>query len=107
VLSGELELMATVVSSKKVPSGVVNGIRFSIDSDEQTLSDFGFVGDFYHYCYIGQHREEDALSSHGLLLQLIGDGTFIRRGLLSILGEEGRTSIWLSKEAQRTKIRIL
>jgi hypothetical protein len=110
VLGGELEFFATIVNSSKVPREIVMGIQISIDCevfDGQSLRALEFVSDSYHYFYIGEHPEKNAYRSFGLLLQTVGDGTFVRRGLLLVRGVDARASIWLSKEALRMDVRIV
>jgi hypothetical protein len=106
VLGGELEFMATVTHSSKVSREIAGKIEIQIDweaSGEKSLDDLKYVGDLYYYLYIGLA----STYSYGLLLQCMGDGTFIRRVLLSIEERDTAAVIWLSEHAQRMKVRII
>jgi len=111
VLGGELDLIATFTHSLIIPQATINKFDVVIDrsswksSDLPRISDTNeFLGEFYYYLYIGK---ANSTYSFGLLLQSMGDGMFIRKGLLHVSSKDAGASIWLSEQAQRMKLRLL
>jgi hypothetical protein len=116
VLGGELELMATVTHSPSIHRTAIEAINFSIDCDGRGVSEIPsrhirgtdeFVSESYYYVYLGNTDHKGDRSSFGLLLQSVGNGTFIRKGLLKIHSECTGALIWASEHAQRMKIRLV
>lgn len=108
VLGGELVFMATIIKSSKVRRKIAKRILFSIDcagAPERLPRGLEFRGNVFHCFHIGQGPSRSACT-YGLLLQSMGDGTFIRKGLIDI--PEGTSkSVWMSRHARRMKVRII
>ena len=109
ILGGELEMMATLVESTKVPHDIVTNMKLILDcdvSDTTATLASNFVSDDYYYFYLGQQGEEE-IWWEAILLQSVGNGSFVRRGLVSMLDKGTSLSIWLSKDSLRMRVRIV
>jgi hypothetical protein len=105
VLGGTLHIMATIIKSTKAPLSN-NELILDCDllGDEEDGKDLAikFVGDEYHYCYIGESAY--GTRAIGLFLRSLEDGVFVREGLIMTDKEGG---IWSSEDTSRMEIRIV
>ncbi|KAF4632651.1 hypothetical protein G7Y89_g5472 [Cudoniella acicularis] len=107
VEGAELEVSACIIQTTKIPSEIwtdESSVELMLDfdiADESVQLSANFVGEQYYYLLLGNC----GAGTGALLLQSLGDNSFIRLGISALNGR--KSAMWSFEDVQRMKIRFL